>query len=89
MRSTANTTDDLATEQKVGKGEVDTLEKLAELDEAEIVRGYKAGWDDPMVPIAESKGFYHGWLNAQVDRGRMKSSEAQRRLAYEYVRRSR
>lgn len=74
---------------KVGKGEIDTLEKLAELDSDEIVRGYMAGLDDATVPIAESKSFYHGWLNAQVDRGRMQSSEAQRRLAYEYVRRPR
>lgn len=77
---------------KVGKGEVDTLEKLAELDQDEIVRGYLAGFDrrDGMdVPIGKSKSFYHGWLNAQVDRGRMKSSAAQQKLAREIVMRNR
>lgn len=73
----------------VGVGEVDTLEKLAELDGAEIVRGYFAGLDDPSVPVNESKSFYHGWLNAQVDKGRMKISVAQQRLAREYVERKR
>lgn len=76
-----------AANDAVGFGEIDTLEKLAELDQEEIVRGYRAGWDDPKVPIAESKSFYHGWLNAQVDRGRMKSSAAQQRLAHEYCQR--
>lgn len=77
---------------KVGKGEVDTLEKLAELDQDEIVRGYLFGFDKKngmLLPMEESKSFYHGWLNAQVDRGRMKSSAAQINLAYEYVRRPR
>ena len=52
----------------------------------EIVAGYSAGMDDPSVPIGKSKSYMHGWLNAQVDRGRMKPSEAMRKLAHEYVR---
>ncbi len=74
----------------VGKGEVDTLEKLAELDQEEIVRGYMAGFDKRngmLLSMGESKSYYHGWLNAQVDRGRMKSSKAQQLLAHEIVHR--
>jgi len=77
---------------RVGVGEVDTLEKLAALDQDEIVRGYLVGFDKHHgheVPIGETTSFYHGWLNAQVDRGRMKSSAAQTSLAREYVDRSR
>lgn len=65
--------------------EVSLLSQLEQLVEAEIVRGYRAGWDDPTVPLKENKSFYHGWLNAQVDRGRMKPSDAMRKLAAEYV----
>ena len=65
---------------KIGNGEISTLEELAELDGDEIVLGYTEGYDDPKVPIGKSRSYYHGWLNAQVDRGRMKASEAQRRL---------
>ena len=43
--------------------------------------------DGAKVPVGKSKSYYHGWLNAQIDRGRMKSSEAQRRLAHEIVHR--
>lgn len=85
--SLLNDNPDLPPPRQAERGEIDTREKLAELDQAEIVRGYLAGWDDPTVPIAESKSFYHGWLNAQVDRGRMKSSDAQRKLVHEIVNR--
>lgn len=77
---------------KVGKWEVDTLEKLAELNQDEIVQGYLAGFDKSNgmdVPIGKSKSYYHGWLNAQVDRGRMKSSKAQQLLAEAIVSRKR
>ena len=74
-------------EPVVGKGEIDTLEKLNALDQEEVVAGYMGGWDDPSLPIGKSPGYMHGWLNAQVDKGRMKSSEAMRRLANEYVNR--
>lgn len=71
--------------KKVGKGEVSLLDQLREMVEAEIVAGYRAGWDDSTPPSGKSKSFIHGWLNAQVDRGRMQPSEAMRRLAAEYV----
>jgi hypothetical protein len=89
MNDSAAITDRTA---KIGKGEIDTLEKLAELDEDDIVRGYRVGFDKKdgmLLPMGETKSFYHGWLNAQVDRGRMKASAAQVSLAYEYVRRPR
>ena len=79
-------------ERRIGVGEIDTLEKLSALNEDEIVQGYLAGFDKKNgmdVPIGKSNSYYHGWLNAQVDRGRMKSSAAQTALAYEYVRRQR
>lgn len=80
---------DLPPPRKQESEEVSLLEQLRQLNEDEIVRGYRAGWDDPTVPISENKSFYHGWLNAQVDRGRMKPSDAMRKLAAEYVGRSR
>lgn len=67
------------------RGPIDSLAKLAELNEVEIVQGYREGWDDPTTPIGKSKSYLHGWLNAQVDKGRMKSSDASRKLAHEYV----
>ena len=66
----------------IGKGEIDTPEKLAELDQQEIVAGYLAGMEDEHVPLSKSVSFYHGWLNAQVDRGRVRLSDAQRKLAH-------
>lgn len=71
---------------KVGKGEVSLLDQLKQLVEDEIVLGYREGWDDPKPPTDKSRSYVHGWLNAQVDRGRMQPSEAMRRLAHEYVR---
>ena len=71
----------------IGKGEIDTLEKLDALDSDEIKAGYYEGWTEPAIPIGKSASYMHGWLNAQVDKGRMQPSEAMRRLAHEYVRR--
>lgn len=76
---------DLPPPRKAEREEISLLEQLRQLSEEEIVAGYRAGWDDPTVPMSQSKSFYHGWLNAQVDRGRLKPSEAMRKLAAEYV----
>lgn len=80
---------DLPPPRKQESDEIDSLEKLAALDEADILQGYREGWDDPRIPIGKSKSYMHGWLNAQVDRGRMKGSAASAKLASEYVGRSR
>ena len=77
---------------RTDRSEVDTLEKLASLNQADIVRGYLVGFDKvhgAEIPIGENRAFLHGWLNAQVDRGRMKSSSAQMKLAAAYVARPR
>lgn len=80
---------DLPPPRKQESEEIDTLEKLNALNDAEIVQGYREGWDDPRIPIGMSKSYMHGWLNAQVDQRRMKGSAAGAKLASEYVNRKR
>lgn len=74
---------------KEARKEIGLLEQLQQLNDEEIILGYREGGSDPKPPIGKSKSYLHGWLNAQVDAGRMKPSEAMRKLAYEYVRRPR
>lgn len=78
---------DLPPPRKQESDEIDSLAKLAELNEAEILEGYRWGWRNREVPIGKSKSFMHGWLNSQVDCGHMKGSAASQRLAYEFVNR--
>ena len=72
----------------VGKGEIDTIEKLYALNQDEIVQGYREGWRNRDIPIGKSASYMHGWLNAQVDCRYMESSEAQRKLAHDIVSRA-
>lgn len=63
--------------------EVKTLAELRGLDSDEMVRGYITGFDrNAIFPVdGGNKSFIHGWLNGQVDCGRLQSSDAQRELA--------
>lgn len=67
--------------------EVRTLTELDSLDTKEVVAGYMCGNAREPFPENPSKSFIHGWLNSQVDRGRVAISDAQRELVRAYVRR--
>lgn len=63
---------------------VSTAAELALLDEDEIIEGYRAGLDCNAEPGSDkSRSYWHGWRNAQSDRGRAPVDDAQQRLASE------
>lgn len=65
---------------------VRTKEELALLDGDDILAGYRAGLDGGEEPgTAFSRSYWHGWRNAQVDRGRAPIDDAQTQLAREVV----
>ena len=49
---------------------VSTLEELDSLEESLVVAGYTWGLDNAWEPES-SRSFWHGWRNAQIDRGRI------------------
>lgn len=63
---------------------VSTAADLALLDEDEIIEWYLAGLDCSAEPGSDkSRSYWHGWRNAQSDKGRTPVDEAQQRLARE------
>lgn len=65
---------------------ITTLTELAELDEAEILEGYRDGYDgDPEPGDNRSFSYWHGWRNGAVDGGHREKDDAQAILAYEFV----
>ncbi len=65
---------------------VETKADLDALDLDDIVAGYRAGLDDPSEPGSDkSRGYWHGWRNAQTDRKRRPLDVHQQRLAHEIV----
>lgn len=65
---------------------VRTKEELALLNDDDILAGYMAGLDGCQEPgTAFSRSYWHGWRNAQVDRGRIPIDDAQCQLAREVV----
>lgn len=65
---------------------VKTKAELNLLDEQEMVSGYLYGLNCANEPGSDkSKSFWHGWRNAQVDRGRISIDDAQMMLAREVV----
>jgi hypothetical protein len=59
---------------------------LAELDQAEILEGYRDGLNsDPEPGNNRSFSYWHGWRNGAVDRGLRTIDEAQRELACDIV----
>lgn len=65
---------------------VTTVAELAQLDEAAIMRGYRAGRDSAPDYAERDRGYWHGYLNGQVDRGVVQPSPEQQALARDYVR---
>lgn len=65
------------------------VETKAELDALcgdEVLAGYLHGLDCADEPGSDrSKAYWHGWRNAQADRGRMPVDIHQRRLVIEYL----
>ncbi|AZW14229.1 hypothetical protein CS344_20155 [Bordetella bronchiseptica] len=65
---------------------VRTKADLDLLDHDEIVQGYREGLAGAAQPGSDkSRSYWHGWRNAQVDRGWAKPDDAQCQLAREYV----
>ena len=51
---------------------VETKTDLELLDQDDIFAGYVAGLNDQTEPGSDkSRGYWHGWRNAQADRGRV------------------
>lgn len=62
--------------------------QLADLDDAEMLDGYRAGFDGDAEPgNNRSISFWHGWRNGAVDGGHRKSDAAQMALAQDYINR--
>lgn len=65
---------------------VETVADLNNLDEEEIIAGYRAGLDCADEPGSDkSRGYWHGWRNAQSDRGRVPPDIHQQRLVVEIL----
>lgn len=60
---------------------VESKADLECLDADEILAGYLEGIDNQSPPGSDkSRGFWHGWRNAQTDHGRAPLDVAQQRL---------
>ena len=63
---------------------VATLADLKNLDDDEIVAGYRDGMQCADEPGSDkSRGYWHGWRNAQMDHGRMPHDASATRLVRE------
>lgn len=65
---------------------VRTIAELSYLDSDEIVAGYRDGFAGEPCGGNRSRSYWHGWRNAQIDKGRMPPDDAARSLAAETVR---
>ena len=65
---------------------VETVADLTNLDGDEIVSGYMEGWTSADEPGSDkSRSYWHGWRNAQTDKGRVPPDIHQQRLVHEMV----
>jgi hypothetical protein len=65
---------------------VEMVADLESLDQDDIVAGYRQGWRDATEPGSDkSRGYWHGWRNAQMDAGRMALDIASARLCREHL----
>lgn len=65
---------------------VGTVEKLKTLDQDEMLEGYLDGLADEPEPSGNrSQGYFHGWRNGMIDKGRLKPDAASSELASEIV----
>lgn len=63
---------------------VQTLKQVNDLDDKEVMQGYMLGMSGSKKPTS-SLSMLTGWQNAMVDKGRIKKSNAQKRIAREYI----
>lgn len=69
---------------------VSTLEDLNLQDTDELVAGYRAGLRNLAEPGSDqSRAYWHGWRNGQVDRGNREPDVAQAELARRFILRQR
>ncbi|HFQ6840912.1 hypothetical protein I5N18_16420 [Serratia marcescens] len=65
---------------------VSTMDELAQLNDEEIIDGYRSGCNGAPEPDStKSKSFWHGYRNGLVDSGRRKSDEHQTALARDCI----
>lgn len=65
---------------------VETAKDLSRLDEDEVLRGYLDGMKCNQEPgSAFSRSYWHGWRNAQVDKGRLQPDVHQDRLVRDLI----
>lgn len=67
---------------------VHSLSDLWGLNPDEIVEGYKDGFENFPCSDNRSRAYWHGWRNAQIDRGHIPSDWQSDLLAREIVARS-
>lgn len=60
---------------------ITTVEALNALNQDQIVAGYRAGLRDEPDYTQRDQGYWHGYMNGQVDKHRMPISAEQRQLA--------
>lgn len=69
---------------------IETLAELDQLDETEVVEGYRDGYHgEPEPGDNRSPSYWHGWRNGAVDGKHREGDAAQAKLAREYVARMR
>jgi hypothetical protein len=64
---------------------VTTLAELNALDQDAILAGYLAGFSNEPNYTRREPGYWHGYMNGQVDGGYMPKSDEQAELARVYV----
>lgn len=65
---------------------VTTVDELDDLDETEMVEGYRDGYrNEPEPQGNRSKSYWHGWRNGMIDGGHMKPDAASKALADAYL----
>lgn len=68
---------------------ITTKEQAEALDNSLCVKGYFAGLKSIPDYTQKEQAYWHGYLNGQVDSDKMAISEEQRKLAEDYVHKSR
>ena len=64
---------------------VETMADLGTLDDAEILEGYRDGWDGFPCGANRSRSYWHGWQNGMRDKGRMTPSAESQQLAHAFI----
>lgn len=64
---------------------ITTVDALNALDQDQIVAGYRAGLRNEPDYTQRDQGYWHGYMNGQVDTRRMPISPEQQALAREVV----